>query len=87
MVILSLKTISCTLPLTFLFEQCRIKLKKTFKKNTMQFYRNYNQSKNVWHKFTTSSKVEVSMESSMADFFQFSRAIVKFFILGGAFKY
>ena len=53
----------------------------------MQFYRNYNQPKNVWHKFTTSSKVEVSMESSMADFFQFSRAIVKFFILGGAFKY
>ena len=40
-----------------------------------------NPSKNIWDKFTKTSKVGPSMESLNADFFQFSAKVITSFVL------
>ena len=41
----------------------------------------YNPSENIWDKFTKASKIGPSMESLIADFFQFFSKVIKSFVL------
>ena len=39
-----------------------------------------NHSENIWDEFTKTSKIEYSMESLIAEFFQFSTKVIKSFV-------